>query len=51
MNKNATSDEVSKGCCDPSSEFELVAAVVAGDTDAYGTLVERYQDRLYHSLW
>jgi RNA polymerase sigma-70 factor (ECF subfamily) len=51
VNKNATSDEVSKGCCDPSSEFELVAAVVAGDTDAYGTLVERYQDRLYHSLW
>lgn len=50
MNKNAASDEVSKGC-DPSSESELVAAVVAGDTDAYGTLVECYQDRLYHALW
>jgi RNA polymerase sigma-70 factor (ECF subfamily) len=50
VNKNAASDEVPKGS-DPASEFQLVAAVVAGDGDAYGRLVDRYQDRLYHSVW
>jgi len=50
VNKNATSTELPQGS-DRPSESRLVAAVVAGDTDAYGTLVERYQDRLYHALW
>jgi len=34
-----------------SSESDLLAAVAAGDTDAYGHLVERYQDRLYQTMW
>ncbi len=50
MNRNATSAELPNQS-DRPSESRLVAAVVAGDTDAYGTLVERYQDRLYHALW
>lgn len=33
------------------SESRLVEAVLAGDTDAYGALVDRYQDRLNHALW
>lgn len=49
MNKNVTRDE-RLNACGPSSEGQLVAAVVAGDTDAYGALVERYQDRLYHAM-
>ncbi len=31
-------------------DAELIAQTLAGDTAAYGQLVERYQDRLYNSL-
>ena len=49
MSKNAISAELPQGD-DPSYESRLVAAVIAGDTEAYGTLIEPYQDRLYHAL-
>ncbi len=32
------------------SDTELIAASLAGDTAAFGELVSRYQNRLYHSL-
>ncbi len=38
------SDEV------PIEDAKLVKAAVAGDRDAYGELVERYQDRLFNTL-
>ncbi len=33
-----------------SDDAPLIEATLAGDTAAYGRLVERYQDRLYNSL-
>ncbi len=50
MNKNAVNADSAQES-DRVRESQLVAAVMAGDTDAYGTLVEGYQDRLYHALW
>ena len=38
------SDEV------PNEDAELIQAVLAGDREAYGILVERYQDRLFNTL-
>ena len=35
---------------DPRSDQELIAATLARDTAAFGALVSRYQNRLYHSL-
>lgn len=32
------------------SDAQIITAVLAGDTQAYGQLVTRYQDRLFHSL-
>lgn len=32
------------------TDAQIIDAVVAGDADAYGQLVSRYQDRLFHSL-
>jgi RNA polymerase sigma-70 factor (ECF subfamily) len=49
VSKNAISAELPQGD-DPCYESRLVAAVIAGDTEAYGTLIEPYQDRLYHAL-
>jgi RNA polymerase sigma-70 factor (ECF subfamily) len=33
-----------------SDDAQLIAAARAGDSEAFGRLVERYQDRLYNSL-
>ena len=33
-----------------SDDASLIAATLAGDTAAFGRLVEQYQDRLYNSL-
>jgi RNA polymerase sigma-70 factor (ECF subfamily) len=33
-----------------SDDASLIDATLAGDTEAFGRLVERYQDRLYNSL-
>jgi RNA polymerase sigma-70 factor (ECF subfamily) len=33
-----------------SDDASLIAATLAGDTSAFGHLVQRYQDRLYNSL-
>lgn len=35
---------------DPTDQA-VVAAVLAGDRDAFGVLVQRHQRRVYHSLW
>lgn len=32
------------------TDAQIIDSVVAGDADAYGQLVARYQDRLFHSL-
>lgn len=34
----------------PRSDQQLIDATLAGDTEAYGELVRRHQDRLYHAL-
>jgi len=33
------------------SDAELIARVVGGDAAAFGTIVERYQDRLYNAIY
>lgn len=33
-----------------TDESELITAVLGGDPEAYGVLVDRYQDRLYNAL-
>ncbi|MGI9455467.1 MAG: RNA polymerase sigma factor [Aeoliella sp.] len=35
---------------DPTDDAQLVQAALAGDRDAFGELVERYQDRLFNTL-
>ena len=35
---------------DGTSDHELIQRCLAGQTDSFGLLVERYQHRLYHSL-
>jgi len=36
---------------DGAEDRELVAQVMSGQSDAFGAIVERYQDRLYNTVW
>lgn len=44
------STEPAGGASDATADAALVAATLAGDRDAFGLLVTRYQDRLFNTL-